>query len=209
MGNPFSYTITKTDVPMDEITSQSEVDKSLIDNLLDSIDIEDGTDVLDKKELTDNDVEYYIRRVKKNNKAIEDAKAAANAYLDKKKEQVDTWLTAQTASYSSDIEYVTGLLEEYAKSKLDGSKKKSIKFIEGTIGFRKTPDTYEYDDDTLRATLQFVGDKYLKEQPLKVLHAELKKAGKVDDNGNFCLDGQVIEGIKVTKNNLLFQLTKR
>ena len=196
--NPFAVKKEAVEETVPIAVMPTPVNTGLLQDLEVAIDAEDSPQAMQK--ITDSDVDYYIRQVKLCQQHIDDAKAAADAYIEKKTQQVNKWFESSVSSDKFRMEQIKAALEEYAADKLKDSKKKSLKFIEGTLSFKKVPDTYKHDDDILRDYLLFAGPKYLEEQPMKVLWSELKKAGSINQDGKFTLDGTVLEGVTVTKN---------
>ena len=140
---------------------------------------------------TRDQAEYFTRclvRAQKENEAVElVAKKRLNEYA----ERVNAWKESKLKENSYNIERWTSLLRPWAEEQLKDSKKKSVKLIEGTLGFRKS-DKYEYDDERLIEYLQSSGHKELLiEQTPKVDKTALKKA--------FDFEKENVPGVTYTK----------
>ena len=137
---------------MAELRSTEETEKKF-DNLLDFIDEEDSEELeLDEgNEIsTPDEAEYYIRKYKETEQEIENINTRAENYLNKKKEQIENWKENQLADHKRSIEYYSSLLEGYTRKQLEGTKKKSLKLIEGTLQVRTSPQKYDYDVPTIQ-----------------------------------------------------------
>ncbi len=125
---------------------------------------------------TRDQAEYYTRclaEAQRENAAVE---LAAKKRIQDYTERVNAWKESKLKENESNIERWTGLLRPWAEEQLAGSKKKSIKLIEGTLGFRKHVE-YQYDDAELIAYLKESGhNELLIEQAPKVDKTALKKA---------------------------------
>lgn len=124
---------------------------------------------------TRDQAEYYTRclaQAQRENKAVEDA---AKKRIAEYTERVNAWKEGKLKENANNIERWTGLLRPWAEEELKGSKKKSVKLIEGTLSFRKN-DKYEYDDEKLVEYLRANGhNDLLVEQMPKVDKTVLKK----------------------------------
>ena len=125
---------------------------------------------------TRDQAEYYTRcltQAQRENKAVEEA---AKKRIEEYIERVNAWKEGKLKENANNIERWTGLLRPWAEQELKGSKKKSVKLIEGTLSFRKNDD-YQYDDEALIAYLKAKGrNDLIVEQAPKVDKKALKKA---------------------------------
>lgn len=98
------------------------------------------------KILDSSQANFFLRRIKE----LEDEKALINSSCDNEinsfKEKIERYRNEKNKNIEGTIAYFTSLLEKYAHSELDGTKKKSLKLPFGTLQFKKSPDKYEYDD---------------------------------------------------------------
>ena len=189
-----------------DLTSALPTKDELMEDLLSEIDEQEvkaaDIDQVRNRGITNDDqADFFIRRYK----ALEDTCCNINDAADQKlsdyQEKVESWRENQLKSYQYTMDYIRGMLEAYAHSRLEGSKKRSLKLIEGSIGFVKQQPAYEHDDDKLREYLGSVsnGDKYLQQVPPKVKWGELKKIGTLDNDGVFRINGTAVPGVVVTK----------
>ena len=125
---------------------------------------------------TRDQAEYYTRcltEAQRENAAVE---LAAKKRIEEYVERVNAWKESKLKENANNIERWTGLLRPWAEEELKGSKKKSVKLIEGTLSFRKNDD-YQYDDEKLIAYLKAKGrNDLIVEQAPKVDKKALKKA---------------------------------
>ena len=125
---------------------------------------------------TRDQAEYYTRclaEAQRENAAVE---LAAKKRIEEYVERVNAWKESKLKENANNIECWTGLLRPWAEEELKGSKKKSVKLIEGTLSFRKNDD-YQYDDEKLIAYLKAKGrNDLLVDQAPKVDKKALKKA---------------------------------
>lgn len=140
---------------------------------------------------------YFIWQYHKLEEEIEQHEKIAKDYLEQKKKLTDEWLEKENSSLEARMEYLKAALREYAQRELEGSKKKSLKLIEGSLSFRKVQPKLSYNDDILRSYLADSGKtEYLKPQKPAVDHAGLKKHFVIDDDKAY-LDGQELPGVDV------------
>lgn len=189
-----------------DLTSALPTQDELMEDLLSEIDEQETKElyldqVQDRGITNDDQADFFIRRYK----ALVDTCCNINDAADRKisdyETKVEAWRESQLKNYQYTLEYIRGMLEAYTRTRLEGSKKKSVKLIEGSIGFIKQQPVYEHDDDQLREYLKTIsnGDKYLQQVPPKVKWGELKKKGSLDDDGVFRVNGTAVPGVKVTQ----------
>lgn len=192
--------ISISDKPMDQLLA-----------FIDESDAESLDIQLEPKEvtpITEEQAEYYIRLYKKLKKEQQEAIETAEAYIQKAKDKAEAWLEKREA----DSAFLKKLCEDKLKSFLEdnlaknGSKKRSIALIEGTIGFRKQQDNYEYHDE--KRTLSYLEENGLKEyinyKP-SINKTVLKKAAIVT-NGRLYIDGREVPDITVTPRDDKFEI---
>ena len=148
----------------------------------------------------DRQADFFIRRYKQLKETAQTINDAADSRIKSYQEKVNNWRESELASINAQMEYVSATLEAFAKTRLVGSKKRSVKMIEGTLGFSKQQPKYEYDDKKLRDFLDTVkdGSKFLEPQEPKLKWGEFKKAGVLDDDGIFRFGEKAVPGVVVT-----------
>lgn len=140
---------------------------------------------------TRDQAEYFTRRLVEAQKENEAVELVAKKRLNEYTERVNAWKENKLKENSYNIERWTSWLRPWAEEQLKDSKKKSVKLIEGTLGFRKA-DKYEYDDEKLVEYLQSSGhEELLIEQTPKVDKTALKKA--------FDFEKENVPGVTYTK----------
>lgn len=141
--------------------------------------------------------DYVIRQIKDLRKEKESIVESAKQALDDYKTKVETFTESNLKTLNYREEYFTNLLENYARQQLQGSKKKSIKLIEGTIGFHKKPLSIKYDDS--------IALNFLKEHPelsneltkttISLDKTKIRKLSTFNQNSECTFNNTVIPGI--------------
>lgn len=180
---------------------------SAMEDLLNFIEKEDDTLIgdVDTHYIIKNQDEanIYVKRYKnivaQMNEIEETSKEALSKYADK----VNTWKESCLMPLQRKLQYYETLLQQYAEHQLEGSNKKSLKLIEGTIGFRTPPVKFNYNDEEVLYWLKQVNvSDYLKETTT-INKEALKKAGTIKDD-KFYIDGVEVPGITLTKQDKKF-----
>ena len=141
---------------------------------------DENKDCVIKDDMT---AEKFIKRYKEIVKETEEAKLYAENYVIDAKQKADKYLESVTKPLNYQESYIYGQLKMYAAQKRKEGKK-SLKFINGTLKFKKSPEKYSYDDDDL---LKFLKDNKLENfMNIKVTPkwGELKKNSTLDRNEN-------------------------
>lgn len=107
--------------------------------------------------------------------------------------------------------YLKGVLQPWVTEKLADGKKKSVKLPSGRVGFRAGGETWKMGAEKIEATtpalLAFVkenDDSFVKVQE-SVRWGDYKKTLNVMEDGRVATsDGQIIEGMTVTKDEPSF-----
>ena len=180
---------------------------SAMEDLLSFIEKEDDTLIgdVDTHYIIKNQDEanIYIKRYKnivaQMNEIEETSKEALSKYADK----VNTWKESCLMPLQRKLQYYETLLQQYAEHQLEGSNKKSLKLIEGTIGFRTPPVKFNYNDEEVLYWLKQVNaSDYLKETTT-INKEALKKAGAIKDD-KFYINDVEVPGITLTKQDKKF-----
>lgn len=180
---------------------------SAMEDLLNFIEKEDDTLIgdVDTHYIIKNQDEanIYIKRYKnivaQMNEIEETSKEALSKYADK----VNTWKESCLMPLQRKLQYYETLLQQYAEHQLEGSNKKSLKLIEGTIGFRTPPVKFNYNDEEVLYWLKQVNaNDYLKETTT-INKEALKKAGAIKDD-KFYINDVEVPGITLTKQDKKF-----
>ena len=139
---------------------------------------------------------YYVGRLNAVRQEMDQIKATASQAIAKYHDKVNSFLERSISPLESQEERMLILLRYFAEKRLEGSDKRSMKLIEGTLQFRKLGDKYEYDEDKLLTSVSTNYRQYIKTKE-SVDKTELKKAGKVKDN-LFYIGDALVDGITVT-----------
>ena len=85
------------------------------------------------------------------------------------------FLAKEQNSLDYQIERYQDILQPYVVDQLENSSKKSIRFIEGTAGFRKQSNLVEHDDEKLEQEVKGINDNKYFKTTVKFSWSELKK----------------------------------
>lgn len=147
----------------------------------------------------DRQADYAIRKIKEIRKEREAIEAEAEQAVTAYKAKVEQFKESQTKPLDFRESYLSGLLQHYVETKLQGSSKRSVKFIEGTAGFRKKPDAITYDEPIVLHFLEEHPEFAKRFTTTKTVldKASLRKAGQADVNNAFIVGGVPIPGITI------------
>lgn len=119
-------------------------------DLMEENECQDSNNIFSDLSIKDDfHADYNIKKIKEIQKDIDAAKAYAAESIKSYTEKVSLWLESYIKQPEASKEFMLDLLRDYAKEKLKDSKKKSLKLIEGTIGFKKQQDKFEYNEEEL------------------------------------------------------------
>lgn len=147
---------------------------------------------------------YITRKLKELRAEQEQIEETAKRELRRYEDKVNTWKEKTLSPLQNQEQFYMSLLESFARQKLEGSNKKSLKLIEGTIGFRKQQDKYEYDDKVLTAYLE-ENHKDLVKYKASPDKIALKKAGEVK-NGVLYINGKAVPGVTIIPQDEKFEV---
>lgn len=144
---------------------------------------------------SDEQANFFLRRLEEIRSERDKINQTCNNEIERFTTKVNNFRAKETLSLDNTERYFCGLLEDYARKQLEGSKKKTLKLPFGTMSFKKGQRKMVYEDDILK---NFIKNNNL-EQFVRIKEeinkAELKKAVTIDDNGIVTLNGQVVEGV--------------
>lgn len=124
------------------------------------------------------------------------------AYAKKQIEKFKTWLEEVNAVENESISYFENVLTPYLESAIAGTKKKSVKLPNGTIGFRKNTN-FVKDDNALFDYVKSNAPAYIKIKE-SVDWAGFKKSCKVDGNKLVTEDGEIVPAVTVEEANIIY-----
>lgn len=178
--------------------------KSLADDLIDFLEQTEQEEI----GLTDNQVyietpdqaNYFARKTIELNHDIEEAEFLAKQKIKEYTDRVNKWVDKTTSNLRYQSERYQSMLQVYAAEQLKGTKKKSIKLIEGTLQFRSGGSKYNYDEEIINPLLgKDIFEDFTKVKTEKSLDkAKLKKSGLVKD-GKLFLNEQEVPGVTITQ----------
>ena len=136
--------------------------------------------------------------------------AKARALIDEQYKQMisryEKWRADALAEIEGNDLYLKGLLQPWAAEKIADGKKKSVKLPSGRVGFRAGGETWKIGAEKVEATnpvlLAFVkeNDDSFVAVKESVRWGDYKKTLNVMEDGRVATaDGQIIEGMTVTK----------
>lgn len=196
----------KEDLLLARKPCENEEEDDLLGDLLNSIEEQEVKDLGIEKVLhagitSDQQADYFIRRIKELQKKAEEIDRIADEQIKAHVDRVNEWRLRRLNELSYPMEHATSLLETYAAEKRAKSNKKTFKLIEGSFGFHKQQELYEHNDDKLRDYLISTseGKEFLENLPPKVKWGELRKAGTLGEDGIFRLGKDALPGVIVTR----------
>jgi phage host-nuclease inhibitor protein Gam len=142
---------------------------------------------------------YFIKKIKDAQNEIDEVNKTASVELAKTTERINDWRQKETNKRQRDIDYISTLLEEFARKELEESegKAKSISLPNGAIGFRKQQPKFDYDDTVVLDNLKKNNlDKFINIVP-SINKKELKKEAVIKNDKLYINDVE-LEGITVT-----------
>ena len=144
---------------------------------------------------TIDEANYTIRRIKELQEQKEHDIAEAERMLKLYKDKVQMFIDSKCSSYDFEIERLQQMLEPYVQSSLEETGKKSVKFIEGTAGYRKQEKLIDHDDVELEKEIKGIADdKYFK-TVTKFSWSNLKKDLEFVD-GKVLLNGKELTNVR-------------
>lgn len=144
---------------------------------------------------TIDEANYTIRRIKELQEQKEHDIAEAERMLKLYKDKVKMFVDSKCSSYDFEIERLQQMLEPYIQSSLEETGKKSVKFIEGTAGYRKQEKLIDHDDIELEKEVKGINDdKYFK-TVTKFSWSNLKKDLEFID-GKVLLNGKELTNVR-------------
>ena len=165
---------------------------------------EENNKNLEGANLTEPQVNYYIRRVKKNKNSMKMIEERRKAIQKDYEMKLKLWEAKSKEKLQEDIDYCLEKLNAYFDAHSDNDNQKLV-FPEGRIGFYKKPMSISVNKEEALAAIQELikaGNENLKEFIVQVdaLDSDgLKKAGSVNDQfGLFQINDISIPGVKVT-----------
>lgn len=143
---------------------------------------------------TVDEANYIVGKIKKLQEQKTEVEDVAKRALSQYKDKVEMFLAKEQDSLDYQIERLQDILQPYIIDQLENSSKKSIRFIEGTAGFRKQSNLIEHDDEKLEQEVKGIDDNKYFKTTVKFSWSELKKDLKFKD-GKVYLGDQVLEGV--------------
>lgn len=154
--------------------------------------------------VSDADVNYYIGRIKKNKYMAKMFEDQAKNILKDYKEKVENWKNNKIDAINDDNERCLSLLKDYF-DRTAKNKSSKLRFPEGSIGFYKTRQSIDIDEEEvieyllrIKDEYDFLNvDKYIENKPK--LNTKLIRAdGEVDsNNATFKLFKNPLPGVVV------------
>ena len=144
---------------------------------------------------TIDEANYTIRRIKELQEQKEHDIAEAERMLKLYKDKVKMFVDSKCSSYDFEIERLQQMLEPYIQSSLKQTGKKSVKFIEGTAGYRKQEKLIDHDDVELEKEVKGIDDEKYFKTVTKFSWSNLKKDLEFVD-GKVLLNGKELTNVR-------------
>lgn len=144
---------------------------------------------------TIDEANYTIRRIKELQEQKEHDIAEAERMLKLYKDKVKMFVDSKCSSYDFEIERLQQMLEPYIQSSLEETGKKSVKFIEGTAGYRKQEKLIDHDDIELEKEVKGIDDEKYFKTVTKFSWSNLKKDLEFVD-GKVLLNGKELTNVR-------------
>ena len=183
-----------------------------IQDFFDDLFNDDNVKNLEGSDLNEAQVNYYIRRVKKNKNAMKMVEERRKAIQRDYESRLKLWEAKNKDRLQEDIDYCLEKLNAYFEAHSNNDNQKLV-FPEGRIGFYKKPMTISVNKDEALASIQELikaGNNDLQKFIIQVdaLDSDsLKKAGTVDEQFDlFKINDIAISGVKVTPASVDFNV---
>lgn len=144
---------------------------------------------------TIDEANYTIRRIKELQEQKEHDITEAERMLKLYKDKVKMFVDSKCSSYDFEIERLQQMLEPYIQSSLEQTGKKSVKFIEGTAGYRKQEKLIDHDDIELEKEVKGIDDEKYFKTVTKFSWSNLKKDLEFID-GKVLLNGKELINVR-------------
>ena len=138
---------------------------------------------------------YFARKLREIRVEQQQVTETAKEQIEIYKARVEEWERKTLSPLQYEEDRLVNMLKFFAETQLNGSTRKSIKLVEGTLQFRSQQPSYEYDDEVL---LDYVERKAPAYKVIKssVDKKELKKAIKLKDGLPY-LGDEIVPGITI------------
>ncbi len=147
---------------------------------------------------------WAVRKIAAARAAIREREELAKAEM----ERINEWLKSETQELQREVDFFTGLLEEYHKKQLaNDSRAKTIKLPYGVLKMRKQQPLYQRDDAAIKEWAAKNRPDVLVPQEPKLDWAGLKKALQVAGDKMIDPDtGEAVPGIAVIERGHKFSV---
>lgn len=98
---------------------------------------------------SDSEANYFIKKYKELAERKNAINKTAQESLEQYQAMVEAWKNKELSDISNSETFFLSILEEYTRNTLaaKGGKKRSVNFIEGTLGFKKQQSELDYNED--------------------------------------------------------------
>lgn len=137
---------------------------------------------------------YVIEKIKKLQQEKEDVELETTRYINLCKDKANMFKEQRFSNLDYQIDRYKIMLEPYVQQQLEESGKKSVKFIEGTAGYRKQDKLIEHDDELLEKEIKGIKDDEYFKTTVKFNWSAVKKDLTFKD-GKAYLNDKELDGI--------------
>lgn len=163
--------------------------------------IDEQQTVLDQPFVIDSQdrADWAMSKIGQAQLKIDEAEVLAQRQI----ERIQSWLSLAKREQQETIDHMTSLLRPFAEERLHGSRKRSMRLPNGSIGFRIAQPKFIRDDEMLLgwARVNSPDVVVISEQ---VAWNELKKRLTVCNDAAISEDGEIIPGIRVEQQGQSF-----
>lgn len=119
-------------------------------------------------------------------------------YKAAKLEELNRFIEKESKQYQDTIDRMECMLRPFIEKQLEGSKKKSVNYVNGSAGYRTVPPKFEFEQDKLLEWTKANAPELVVTKE-SVNWSELKKQVALDADKVISQDGEVIPGVVVAE----------
>lgn len=142
---------------------------------------------------------FFLKLYNQAQSEIDSINNMCDSQIEQYIERVNRFRESNVNGLLSQMTYYQLLLKTFTEDYVADKKKKSIKLPEGTLSVKKQQPKYIYDDEKLLAWLKENKPEFIKTKVTESIDkSAIKKEGEVDSE-RLILDGMLIDGVNVIR----------